>query len=72
MDVPSLSAAPVKRGKRGENDNPHSPKKREISGWQKLQYGPCDCEGLSQVCIDWIETLARVQHNREQSNNTIM
>lgn len=24
------------------------------------------------MCIDWIETLAQVQHNREQSNNTKM
>lgn len=27
---------------------------------------------LSQVCMDWIETLAEVQHNRERSNNTKM
>lgn len=24
------------------------------------------------MCIDWIETLAEVQHNRERSNNTKM
>ena len=24
------------------------------------------------MCIDWIETLAQVQHNREKSNNTKM
>lgn len=22
------------------------------------------------MCVDWIETMAEVQHNREQSNNT--
>ncbi len=38
----------------------------------KITMRTCDCERLSQMFIDWIEVLAQVQHDREQSNNTKM
>lgn len=68
MNAPLLCPAPLSEASCEKGLSSTSPKtiQHQLAGITT----PCDYKRLWQMCMDWIETLARDQHNREQSNNT--